>query len=91
VNFILVGGSLLGACELIHAFVCKGKNCNKYAESIKRQITKFISLGRPAAWDLFTLGRNGSRIVLQELNVVNVDVISAIVPSVVCLRVVVKP
>jgi len=39
VNFILVGCFLLGACELLHVFVCKGKKCNKYAENIKRQIT----------------------------------------------------
>jgi hypothetical protein len=33
---------VLGACELIHIFVCKERNCNRYTENIMRKIKKSI-------------------------------------------------
>jgi len=37
--------SVVGACELIHIFVCKGKKCNNYTENIRYHCTKLIHSG----------------------------------------------
>jgi hypothetical protein len=36
---------LLSVCELVHIFVCKGKNCNESAENIRHHHTKFSHTG----------------------------------------------
>jgi hypothetical protein len=44
-NLTVIWNFLVGACELIHIFLCKGRICNKYAKNIRCHHTKFIHLG----------------------------------------------
>jgi len=50
VNFVVICCFLLGACELIHVFVRKERNCNGRAKKIRRNRTKLSSLGGQALW-----------------------------------------
>ena len=60
-NLTVIWRFLLGACELIHIFVCEGQNCNNYSGNTKLHHKQLSCPGAPVFHRRFAMCNCGPR------------------------------